>query len=118
MFLWPRSCKKYDNNPQPSLFQKKFYPYAKILPGLNKDEIENMVRDAEAHAEADKIKKERIEAINQAEGPDNVQYATLNNEKLTFQNVDLNIYNVYDSSTSKYIVLKHFERCGQFLLVQ
>ncbi len=32
------------------------------------DEIENMVRDAEAHAEADKGKKERIEAINQAEG--------------------------------------------------
>merc|ERR1712038_1074510 len=36
--------------------------------GLNKDEIENMVRDAESHAEADKQKKERIEAINQAEG--------------------------------------------------
>ena len=35
-----------------------------------------------------------------ARGPDNVQYATLNNEKLTFQNVDLNICNVYDSSTS------------------
>ena len=32
------------------------------------DEIENMVRDAEAHAEADKGKKEKIEAINQAEG--------------------------------------------------
>ena len=32
------------------------------------DEIENMVRDAEAHAETDKGKKERIEAINQAEG--------------------------------------------------
>ncbi len=27
-----------------------------------------MVRDAEAHAEADKVKKERIEAVNQAEG--------------------------------------------------
>jgi len=36
--------------------------------GLSKDEIENMVRDAESHAEADKQKKERIEAINQAEG--------------------------------------------------
>ncbi|CAB4056366.1 dnaK [Lepeophtheirus salmonis] len=35
----------------------------------DKDEIENMVRDAEAHADADKVKKkERIEAINQAEG--------------------------------------------------
>ena len=27
-----------------------------------------MVRDAESHAEADKEKKERIEAVNQAEG--------------------------------------------------
>jgi len=36
--------------------------------GLSKDEIENMVRDAESHAEADKQKKEKIEAVNQAEG--------------------------------------------------
>merc|ERR1719273_810762 len=36
--------------------------------GLSKDEIENMVKDAEAHADADKAKKERIEAVNQAEG--------------------------------------------------
>merc|ERR1711915_1169764 len=36
--------------------------------GLSKDEIENMVKNAEAHAEADKEKKERIEAVNQAEG--------------------------------------------------
>ena len=36
--------------------------------GLSKDDIENMVRDAEAHADADKVKKERIEAVNQAEG--------------------------------------------------
>merc|ERR1711970_380899 len=36
--------------------------------GLNKDEIENMVREAEANAEADKINRERVEAINQAEG--------------------------------------------------
>jgi len=36
--------------------------------GLSKDEIENMVRDAEAHAESDRRNKERIEAINQAEG--------------------------------------------------
>merc|ERR1712087_855881 len=34
----------------------------------NKDEIENMVREAEANAEADKINRERVEAINQAEG--------------------------------------------------
>merc|ERR1711978_742471 len=36
--------------------------------GLSKDEIESMVRDAESHAEADKEKKDRIEAVNQAEG--------------------------------------------------
>jgi len=36
--------------------------------GLSKDEIENMVREAEAHAETDKVNRERVEAINQAEG--------------------------------------------------
>merc|ERR1719479_323008 len=36
--------------------------------GLSKDQIENMVRNAEAHAEADKQKRDRIEAVNQAEG--------------------------------------------------
>lgn len=35
--------------------------------GLSKDEIENMVKNAEQYAQADKVKKERIEAINQAE---------------------------------------------------
>jgi molecular chaperone DnaK (HSP70) len=34
---------------------------------LPQDEIENMVREAEAHAETDKINRERVEAINQAE---------------------------------------------------
>merc|ERR1711973_1013184 len=36
--------------------------------GLSKDEIENMVKEAEANAEADKLNRERVEAINQAEG--------------------------------------------------
>merc|ERR1739844_98719 len=36
--------------------------------GLSKDEIENMVREGEEHAEADKQKRDRIEAVNQAEG--------------------------------------------------
>lgn len=36
--------------------------------GLSKDEIENMVKEAEKHAQADQEKKERIEAVNQAEG--------------------------------------------------
>jgi molecular chaperone DnaK len=36
--------------------------------GLSKDDIENMVREAEKHAESDKKKKELIELVNQAEG--------------------------------------------------
>merc|ERR1712147_238393 len=36
--------------------------------GLNKDQIENLGREAEANAEADKLNRERVEAINQAEG--------------------------------------------------
>merc|ERR1712061_228337 len=36
--------------------------------GLSKDEIENMVRQAEQHAQEDSAQKERIEAVNQAEG--------------------------------------------------
>merc|ERR1712223_2297838 len=36
--------------------------------GLSKDQIENMVREDEANAEQDKINRERVEAINQAEG--------------------------------------------------
>jgi len=36
--------------------------------GLSKDEIENMVKNAEQFAEEDKAKKERVEASNQAEG--------------------------------------------------
>merc|ERR1711942_83626 len=36
--------------------------------GLSKDQIENMVRNAEKYAEEDRIKKERVEYCNQAEG--------------------------------------------------
>lgn len=36
--------------------------------GLSKDEIENMVKKAEQYAAQDKIKKERVEVVNQAEG--------------------------------------------------
>ncbi|XP_055699383.1 heat shock 70 kDa protein cognate 5 [Phlebotomus papatasi] len=36
--------------------------------GLSKDEIENMVKNAEQYAQADKVKRDRVEAINQAEG--------------------------------------------------
>jgi len=36
--------------------------------GLSKDQIENMVRDAEKHAVEDSKKRERVDAINAAEG--------------------------------------------------
>ncbi|CAH8487157.1 unnamed protein product [Dicrocoelium dendriticum] len=36
--------------------------------GLSKDEIENMVRNAEQYAETDKRRRELVEVINQAEG--------------------------------------------------
>lgn len=36
--------------------------------GLSKDEIENMVKNAEQYAKEDRVKKERVEAVNQAEG--------------------------------------------------
>lgn len=36
--------------------------------GLSKDEIENMVRNAEQYAKADKVKKDRVEVVNHAEG--------------------------------------------------
>lgn len=35
--------------------------------GLSKDEIENMVKNAEQFAQQDKTKKDRVEAFNQAE---------------------------------------------------
>merc|ERR1719308_506572 len=35
--------------------------------GLSKDEIENMIKRAEEFAEADKVKKEMVETVNQAE---------------------------------------------------
>ena len=36
--------------------------------GLSKDEIENMVKNAEQYAQADKLKRDRVEAVNLAEG--------------------------------------------------
>jgi len=36
--------------------------------GLSKDDIENMIKNAEKYAESDRQTKERIEAVNQAEG--------------------------------------------------
>ena len=42
--------------------------YLENLSNFSQDQIENMVREAEANAEADKQNRERVEAINQAEG--------------------------------------------------
>jgi molecular chaperone DnaK len=50
--------------------------------GLSKDEIEKMRKDAEAHAEDDKAKREEIEARNEA---DNAVYRT---EKMLKDNAD------------------------------
>merc|ERR1712096_215656 len=36
--------------------------------GLSKDEIENMVKRAEEYAEEDRLRKEKVEIVNQAEG--------------------------------------------------
>lgn len=36
--------------------------------GLSKDEIENMVKKAEQYAAEDKVKRERVEVVNTAEG--------------------------------------------------
>lgn len=35
---------------------------------MSKDEIENMVKNAEQYAQEDKVKRERVEVVNQAEG--------------------------------------------------
>ena len=46
----------------------KLSSYLENLLNFSQDQIENMVREAEANAEADKQNRERVEAINQAEG--------------------------------------------------
>lgn len=48
-------------------FAIKFPVVIQSSGGLSKDQIENMVREAERHAAADAEKKESIEAINHAE---------------------------------------------------
>lgn len=51
-------------------FEKAFFRSVVIQSsgGLSKDQIENMVREAERHATEDKKKKDIVEAVNQAEG--------------------------------------------------
>lgn len=57
--------------------------------GLSKDQIENMVREAEKNAAADAEKKETVEAINQAESVvnDTQSKMTEYNEQLNAEEV-------------------------------
>lgn len=51
--------------------QQKQNPISVVIQssgGLSKDEIENMVKRAEQYAQEDKVKRERVEVVNQAEG--------------------------------------------------
>lgn len=49
------------------LFNWLFLVVIQSSGGLSKDQIENMIREAEKHAAEDAEKKELVEAINQAE---------------------------------------------------
>ena len=57
----------------------------KASSGLSDDEIEQMVRDAEAHAEEDKKFQEMIEVRNQADGLIHATKKTMEDEKVTFE---------------------------------
>ncbi|MDH5434412.1 MAG: molecular chaperone DnaK [Gammaproteobacteria bacterium] len=57
----------------------------KASSGLSEEEIENMVRDAEAHAEEDKKFQELIEARNKADGLIHATKKTMEDEKVTFE---------------------------------
>ncbi|NVK22513.1 MAG: Hsp70 family protein, partial [Kangiellaceae bacterium] len=57
----------------------------KASSGLSDEEIEQMVRDAEAHAEEDKKFQELVEARNQADGLVHATRKTLKDESMTFE---------------------------------
>ncbi|WP_444996055.1 molecular chaperone DnaK [Aliikangiella sp. IMCC44359] len=57
----------------------------KASSGLSDEEIEKMVRDAEAHAEEDKKFQELIEVRNQADGLIHATKKTMEDEKVTFE---------------------------------
>ena len=57
----------------------------KASSGLSDDEIEQMVRDAEAHAEEDKKFQELIEARNQADGLIHATKKTMEEDNVTFE---------------------------------
>ncbi|TQV70889.1 molecular chaperone DnaK [Aliikangiella marina] len=57
----------------------------KASSGLSDEEIEQMVRDAEAHAEEDKKFQELIEARNQADGLIHATKKTMEEDNVTFE---------------------------------
>ena len=57
----------------------------KASSGLSDDEIEQMVRDAEAHAEEDKKFQELVETRNKADGLIHATKKTMEEEKVTFE---------------------------------
>ncbi|TQV88641.1 molecular chaperone DnaK [Aliikangiella coralliicola] len=57
----------------------------KASSGLSDDEIEQMVRDAEAHAEEDKKFQELVEVRNKADGLIHATKKTMEDEKVTFE---------------------------------
>jgi molecular chaperone DnaK len=57
----------------------------KASSGLSEEEIEQMVRDAEAHSEEDKKFQEMVEARNQADGLIHATKKTMEDEKVVFE---------------------------------
>ncbi len=57
----------------------------KASSGLSDDEVEQMIRDAEAHAEEDKKFQEMVEVRNQADGLIHATKKTMGEEKVTFE---------------------------------
>jgi len=57
----------------------------KASSGLSEEEIEKMVRDAEAHAEEDRKFQELVDARNQADGLIHATRKTMNDDKVTLE---------------------------------
>jgi len=57
----------------------------KASSGLSDDEVEQMIRDAEAHAEEDKKFQEMVEIRNQADGLIHATKKTMGEENVTFE---------------------------------
>jgi len=57
----------------------------KASSGLSDDEVEQMIRDAEAHAEEDKKFQEMVETRNQADGLIHATKKTMEDEKVVFE---------------------------------